>query len=82
MLKPVVVSELNKALVFNLADRIDPVRAKVSAGLQAKEVAPGVLLNVNVSSFDISTVFVDDSAVGIFTNVRGIATVDVGTIRP
>ena len=82
ILKPIIIERLTKAAVFDLSKTIDPVKTKVLAGIQAKELRPGVTLNVNVSTFDVSTLYVDAAGVGIFTNARGIATLAVGNVLP
>ncbi len=80
VLKPYVIEQLTKAAVFELAKEIDPVKSRISAGIEAREIWPGLVLNVTVSSFDVSTLHVDDTGVAIFTTARGMATLDVGNL--
>ncbi len=64
ILKPCVIEQLTRAAVFDLA----------------REIWPGLVLDVSVSAFDVPTLHVDDTGVGIFTTARGIATVEVGSV--
>lgn len=71
------IGYLDKKLVFNLSKKVAPLRDQIKAGIHVFPLVKGVNATVTVSSFEISNVFVATDSLGIVTNVKGKAQINV-----
>jgi len=70
--------EVSPAMTFDLADKVDPARRRIMAGIHSAKAGEGnAVLDVSVGSFELSDLYVGRQSIGLFATARGHAMVSV-----
>ena len=69
--------KLEEKMVFDLSQKIDPIRKRVEAGVKDIKVADGVAFNADVKALDVSDIHIGSDGIGIFFTAGGTSNITV-----